>query len=156
MTANDCTPGDGHESDGSVDDQQSGPSFEKWARKEMATRIDIQATLPAEHARDVAEDVRDGDPVSPTDVKAVRREAQELLRLVDGVLLSSEGSEDADREQLAGNVLEAGSDVEQAARHLDSVVLNEETVEPRDIQMVRGYVEQLEEAVDDVAHQLQN
>lgn len=122
----------------------------------MSARISVQSENVAAPGRRIAEDVRNGNPVSKDDVQAVRREARELLRLADGALLSSEGCEDVDREELAGRVHSTGTDVHEAALHLDDVVLNEKDIEPEDIEMVRGYTERLEEAVDDVAQQLQN
>lgn len=154
MTANDCTPGDGHESDGSNDSEKSAASFEKWAREHMSARIRVKATDPAEYARNVAEDVHNGNPVSAEDVSGVRRESRELIRLVDGALVTSQGCSDVDRKELGSRIHEAGLDVQEAALDLDSALLNEEEIEPRDIEMVREHVEELNEILDEVAREV--
>jgi len=152
MTASECTPEQGHESGGSTENEFS--PFEQFARREIATQLRMQPTRVEEAARSMAEDVDEGRPVDAEDAAEVRKQARELLRLVDGVTLASGSDADADREELAKRLLGALNDVDEGVKHLDSKVLNEDGIQYRDLEMVLGYVDQLEQVVVEIAEKV--
>jgi|AntDeeMetagen134_2_1112570.scaffolds.fasta_scaffold01782_2 hypothetical protein len=148
MTASDCSPGNGHESGGCT---AQSDDFENWARKELAARISVLVEDAAAPARDeIADAVRDGESVDPSDLRVFRQQLLELFRAIDGALLASDREGCPDRETTAGRVHDHGDRVHDAALRLDRLVLNEEPIETRDIQMIRQEIDQLQQAVDDV------
>ena len=149
MTASDCTPEQGHESGGSIDTEFS--PFERFARREIATQFRVKPSLVEDASREIAEDVDEGRPVDPEDVKELRNEARELLRLADRAVLANGAEEAVDRTGLSKKLLGRGNDVDEGVKHLSSAVLNEEGLSHHDLEMVLGYLEKLERTVVEVA-----
>lgn len=154
MTASDCTPDDGHESGGSTENTIT--PFEQFARREIAVLLRMQPTYIEEASRSLADDIEENREIDREDAVEVRKQARELLRLTEGVVLAS-GNQDVDvgdRESLSLSAHGAGQDVHEAVLDLDRKVLNEEAIERRDLERVFGYIEKLERAVVEIAEKV--
>lgn len=151
MTASDCTPEEGNESGGT---ECTITPFEQFARREIATLLRMQPTYVEEASRRLADDVEANEEIDRDDVVEIRMEARELLRLTEGVVLASGSADDPDREALSGEAHSAGHEVHHAVLDLDKKVLNEDTIERRDIERVFGWIEELEEAVVEIAEKI--
>ena len=151
MTASDCTPEEGNESGGT---ECTITPFEQFARREIATLLRMQPTYVEEASRSIADDVEQNEEIDREDAVEVRKQARELLRLTEGVVLASGSASDPDREALSGEAHSAGHEVHQAVLDLDRKVLNEESIERRDLERVFGWIEELEEAVVEIAEKM--
>lgn len=151
MTASDCTPEEGNESGGN--ECKLSP-FEQFARREIGTHLRMQPTYVEDACRSMADDVEDGRPVDREDATDARKEARNLLRLVDSVTLASEGHEDVDETELAKRLLGALNRVDEGVRHLDSRILNDGELQYRDLDMVLGSLESLEQVVVEIAEKM--
>ena len=153
MTASDCTPEEGNESGGT---ECTITPFEQFARREIATLLRMQPTQVEEASRSLADDIEANEEIDREDAVEIRKQARELLRLTEGVVLAS-GNQDADigdREALSLSAHGAGQDVHEAVLDLDRKVLNEEGIERRDLERVFGYIEELERAVVEIAEKV--
>lgn len=149
MTASNCSPEEGGKSDGSTETEFS--PFEQWARREIATNLRMQPTWIEEAARSLADDVEAGSPVDHQDATEVRKQARELLRLVDGVTLASQSDGNHDPQSLTKRLTGSLNDVDDGVRNLDSKVLNEGAVSTHDLALVLDHLEELERVVVEIA-----
>jgi len=154
MTANESTPGDGYECDGSNESTDSG-AFEDWARRKLAAELDVQAVDPAESVREIADAVRSGETVDSATVRQFRKDQAELSRAVQGALMASPDECRPSREELANEVHDRGTEAQSAALALDKKLQNDEPITDHDVAMAREWAEELLATTDRIARHYQ-